>query len=91
MANKRNLKREINYICSEMFAECVALSLYNNANIEESNVDSLLKSIMDLHSDYIMRVSHPEPGMKPREYYRCLVDSFNNDANEVVDQICNLY
>lgn len=89
MANKRNLKREINYICSEMFAECVALSLYN-AKVEEEDVDSLLRSIMDLHADYIMRVSHPEPGMKPKNYYNVLVENFNKDANSVVDQICSL-
>lgn len=29
MANKRDLKRTINYITSELFAECVAASLYN--------------------------------------------------------------
>lgn len=90
MASKRNLKREINYICSEMFAECVAWSLYN-MNTDDDSVDSLLKSIMAVHSDYIMRVSHPEPGIKPRDYYKALMNSFNKDANSVVDQICNLY
>lgn len=90
MANKRNLKREINYICSEMFAECVAWSLYN-ADSNEENVDSLLKEIMAVHSDYIMRVSHPEPGMKARVYYNTLVNNFNKDANSIVDQICNLH
>ncbi|MEN9365110.1 MAG: hypothetical protein RL165_846, partial [Bacteroidota bacterium] len=29
MANKRDLKRTINYITSELFAETVAASLYN--------------------------------------------------------------
>lgn len=90
MANKRNLKREINYICSEMFAECVALSLYS-ARGDGEEADSLLRSIMDLHADYIMRVSHPEPGMKAKEYYKILVESFNKDANAVVDQICSMY
>lgn len=90
MANKRNLKREINYICSEMFAECVALSLYN-AKPDGEDVDSLLRAIMDMHADYIMRVSHPEPGMKAKEYYKVLVDSFNKDANSIVDQICSLH
>ena len=90
MANKRSLKREINYICSELFAECVATSLYSN-NSDEANVDTLLESLMKIHSDYIARVSHPEPGMKARDYYKSLIGSFNNDVNDLVDQISNLH
>ncbi len=90
MANKRDLKREINYICSELFAECVAVSLYAT-DTDEENVDSLLRTIMRTHSDYIMRVSHPEPGITPKKYYHILISSFNNDVNNIVDQISNLY
>ena len=90
MANKRNVKKEINYICSELFAEGVATALYSN-NSDQANLDTLLKSLMSMHSDYIMRVSHPEPGMKAKEYYKALVESFNNDVNDFVDQIGNLH
>ncbi len=90
MANKRDLKKEINYICSELFAESVATALYSN-NSDEANLNTLLKSLMRTHSDYIMRVSHPEPGMKAKEYYKKLIHSFNNDVNDYVDQISNLH
>ena len=29
MASKRNLKKMINYICSDVFSECMAASLYS--------------------------------------------------------------
>ena len=90
MSSKRNLKREINYVCSELFAECVATALYSN-NSDEANLDTLLTSLMKSHSDYIMRVSHPEPGMKAKEYYKRLINSFNNDVNDFIDQISNLH
>ena len=90
MASKRNLKREINYVCSELFAECVATALYSN-NSDEANLDALLTSLMKSHSDYIMRVSHPEPGMKAKEYYQRLINSFNHDVNDFIDQISNLH
>jgi hypothetical protein len=90
MASKRNLKREINYVCSELFAECVATALYSN-NSDEANLDTLLTSLMKSHSDYITRVSHPEPGMKAKEYYKRLINSFNNDVNDFIDQISNLH
>ena len=90
MANKRDLKRGINYICSELFAECVAASVYNK-NSDKDNVDSLLRSIISIHSDYVMRVSHPEPGMTAKKYYGVLIDGFNNEVIDIVDQINNIY
>lgn len=90
MANKRSLKRGITYICSELFAECLATSLYSNKS-DEANTDSLMKSVLKMHSDYIRRISHPEPGMPAKKYYRVLVDSFNNEVNDVVDHISNLH
>ena len=90
MANKRNLKREINFVCSELFAECIAVSTYTKRPDSEDNVNALLKSILRMHSDYIMRVSHPEPGMKAKKYYHVLIESFNKDINNVVDEIGNM-
>lgn len=89
MANKRSLKRCINYICGELFAECISVSAYYNS--DKQNADTLLRCIMRLHSDYIMRVSHPEPGMPAKKYYKTLISDFNNSVNEVVDHIKNLH
>lgn len=87
--NKRDLKKSINYICSELFAECVAASLYNN-NLEKENVDALLTSILNIHNNYICRISHPEPGMDAKAYYKDLIDNFNKEVGEIVDAICNI-
>ena len=45
MANKRNLKRNINYVCSELFSEAVAASMYSSKATEE-DVNALLASIL---------------------------------------------
>ena len=76
MANKRDLKRTINYITSELFAETVAASLYNGKPSQE-DVDGILSS-------------HPEPGIKAGVYYQNLIKDFNKQVSEVVDQIANL-
>lgn len=89
MANKRNLKRQINYVCSELFAECVAASVYNT-KAGEDDIKALLASILVIHNDYIKRVSHQEPGMKPGLFYKDLVANFNKQVSEVVDQISNI-
>lgn len=87
--NKRQLKKSINYVCSALFAECMATSLHTDAKFEDT-LKSLLTSILLTHSDFISRVSHPEPGMKPKKYYRALIDDFNKEASGLADQICSL-
>ena len=89
MANKRDLKHSINYITSELFAECVAASLYNGKPSQE-DVDGILTSIVMTNSDFIKRVSHPEPGMKPTAYFKQLIEDFNKQVDEIIDQISNL-
>lgn len=89
MANKRDLKRSINYICSDLFAECIAASLYG-VPADKDNTDALLQAIIKIHSNYIRRVSHPEPGMSNKAYYKDLKDNFTKQINEIIDQISNL-
>jgi hypothetical protein len=89
MANKRSLKRSINAICGELFSEGVAISVYYNC--DKQNADTLLRTIMRMHSDYIMRISHPEPGMSGKKYFKKLISDFNNSVNEVVDHMKNLH
>jgi len=88
MANKRSLKKIINYICSDLFSECVATALYSNKKQED--VNAVLSAVLILHSDYIRRVSHPEPGMQPKAYYDDLKKRFNAQVSETVDNIANL-
>ncbi len=89
MANKRDLKRNIDYICSGLFAECVAASLYGGTQSNET-VDGILSSIIMTRSDFIARISHPEPGMNAKTYFKHLAEDFNKQANEVIDQINSL-
>lgn len=86
MGNKRNLKRAINSICTDLFAECVAACLYSDKSNEES-LNALLASVIGIHDNYVRRISHPEPGLKPRLYYKDLINNFNKEISEVVDQI----
>ena len=89
MANKRTLKRAINGICEELFTECIAASLYGNENHKE-NAEALLFCIMKTQHNYIARVSHPEPGMKAKDYFKNLREGFSAQVIEIADQINNL-
>ena len=89
MANKRSLKRGINSICEVLLTECVAASLYG-AESHKDNADALLFSIIRLQADFTCRVSHPEPGMPAKTFYKDLREKFAVQVSEIVDQINNL-
>jgi hypothetical protein len=89
MANKRTLKRTINLVCEDLFTECVAASLYGNES-HKDNAEALLFSVVKLQSEFICRVSHPEPGMAAKVYFADLREKFTMRVNELVDQINNL-
>ena len=86
MANKRSLKKVINLICEELFAEAVAVSLYGPETNEE-NANALLFSIVTMQEDFIARVSHPEPGMPAKTYFKKLAEDFSAQVSEILDQI----
>ena len=75
MANKRKLKRTINYVCGDLFAE---------------NVNALLAAVLTMHSDFVCRVSHPEPGMTAKVYYKKLIADFRKHVEELTDQVANI-
>ena len=50
MANKRDLKKIINYICSDLFSECIAASLYNGKKKQEE-INAILTSIIIVQSN----------------------------------------
>ena len=86
MMNKRSLKKAINAVSDQLFANAVAVSLYgSNRNAE--NDEALINSILTLREDFVSRISHPEPGMKKQAYYKDLRDKFISQAQEIADQI----
>lgn len=89
MANKRELKKIINYICNDLFSECIAASLYNgNKKLDE--VNAILTSILIVQREYVCRISHPEPGMPAKVYFKDLKDKFNKCIIEITDNIANI-
>ncbi|KXB40594.1 hypothetical protein HMPREF1870_01677 [Bacteroidales bacterium KA00344] len=89
MAKKRDLKQTINYICSELFAEAVAASLYGATTNTES-IEELFSTILITRNDFVKRISHPEPGMKAKKYYDKLIMDFNDRVSDIIDQIGSL-
>ncbi len=86
MASKRLLKQRINLICEELFTECVAASLYGQ---NRDSAEALIYSTIKMRNNYIRRVSHPEPGITAKAYYKDLKEKFSAQASELLDQLNN--
>ena len=86
MANKRKLKKRINLICEALFADCVAASLYGPKGNKE-NMEAHLFTIVKMQDHYIRRVSHPEPGLSAKVYFKDLREKFNVQVSNMLDQI----
>ena len=43
-----------------------------------------------MQADFIARISHPEPGMEPRLYYKDLREKFSVQVSDIIDQINSL-
>lgn len=84
MANRRDLKKAINAVCTDLFSEGVAASLYGAKNGD--NMKEILTSILFMRNDFICRVSHVEPGMKPKKYFNAVMDDFRKHVSEIVEQ-----
>ena len=89
MSNRKSLKKKINNICADLFAECVATSLYTGRPRKE-DVDAILELIISVNDDYVRRVSHPEPGLPARKYFKVIREAFDKQVIEIIDQIGNL-
>ena len=90
MTNKRTLKKSITQICEAMFTECVATTISSQKSSQE-NIEALIFSIARMQNDYISRISHPEPGMPAKQYFKVLREKFAAQASELIDQINNMY
>lgn len=89
MANKRTLKKNINLICDELYADFIAASLYG-ATSDENTLTNIVVTIDKLQANTLCRISHVEPGMTAKNYFKDLKQQFKEQVLEVADQISNL-
>ena len=50
MANKRELKKSINYVVGDLFQECIVLKVIKKA--DNAKVDEILTDILDLQNEF---------------------------------------
>ena len=88
MANRRELKKYVNYVTSELFIECLVNKLYV-PNTDKEKADKLMAEILNLQNDFINRISHTEPG-NDKGYYKKFYSYFNENINHIIEALNNL-
>ena len=84
MANKRNLKKSINYIAGDLFQECLVLKLIKKT--DNAKVDEVLTDILNMQGEFLARVNHPDPG-NIKGYFRKLYADFGDTVESIIGKI----
>ena len=74
MSNRRKLKKAVKSDLGELFADCVALSMV--AHDDSEKLQQVLADVTDAYHDFVPRISHVEPGLTPRVFFRKLRSDF---------------
>ena len=81
MANKRELKKSINYVASDLFQECIILKMIKKA--DNAKADEVMVDILNLQNEFLARANHPQPGaIKP--YFRKLYSDFGDAVDAII-------
>jgi len=87
MASRRELKKNVNYIAGELFAECLMNSMSEKA--DKKKADEIMTQILVMQDEFISRLSHTEPG-NVKGFYKKFRSDFNAKVNEIIDAITAL-
>ena len=85
MASRKVLKKNVNYIAGELFAECLMNSLYVPGT-DKKKADELMAEILKMQDEFISRT---EPG-NVKGYYKKFRSDFNAKVDEIIEAIGNL-
>ncbi len=82
---RRDIKKDINSLCGDLFAECVALIQYKK-DTNKNDVENVMLTILQMQNDMISRLSHVEPG-STRLFFKKLREDLLARTEDIVEQI----
>lgn len=85
---RKDLKKQINYLCGELLAECIAAANFGKKD-NMQDIENVVLSIFKMQGDWIGRLSHVEPG-STKLFFKKLKEDMQKRSDEIVDQIQNL-
>lgn len=88
MASRKVLKKNVNYITGELFAECLVNSMCVPGT-DKKKADELMGEILKMQDEFVSRISHTEPG-NVKGYYKKFRSDFNAKVEEIIDTLGKL-
>lgn len=85
MASRRQLKKNVNYIAGELFAECLINSLFVPGT-DKAKADEIMGKVLTMQDEFISRISHTEPG-SVKSFYKKFRTEFNAQIDNLISEI----
>lgn len=92
MANKRVLKKEINYVIDELITDCIVCDAFISGK-ECKSVDKLIGDLFSIKADFLARVNKADGKDNPKlvkNYYKSIVADFDKKIGEVLAELDKL-
>lgn len=89
MAKRRNLKKSVNYIIGELFAECTIICNFI-PGADKDKAQEIMTRILLMQSDFVSRISHTEPG-NVKNFYKKFRSDFQSQVDAIIDDITKLH
>lgn len=88
MASKKQLKKAINLMCTDLLIELLGAE-QTATGATKQDVENIAQSIIAMRGDFVTRLSHIDK-TQVRKFFNQLEDDLNASTNEIIDQICHL-
>ena len=89
MANLRELKKDINYLASEVVTQgLMKLTLMDN--VKDEDVSPILGEAVEMRNEFIDRATHPDGKDNPKlvkKYYSKLREDLMKKTTELLDKV----
>ena len=89
MANKRLLKKEINYVIDELITDCIVCDAFVSGK-ECQKIDQLVGDLFAMKADFLSRVNKTDGkdnSKLVKNYYKSLVANFDKKIGEIIAEL----
>lgn len=91
MANKRNIKKDINSVLGNVLEECYS-EMLNNPGVKEKEINTIIDDAVDLADDLISRVNNAKTieAKKRKTHFKKISDELEEKAIGFIEKLNKL-
>ncbi|HSH65587.1 MAG TPA: hypothetical protein VLB84_07275 [Bacteroidia bacterium] len=91
MANKRNIKKDINSVLGNVLEECYS-EMLNNPGVKEKEINSIIDDAVDLADNLISRVNHSKtiPAKEKKAHFKKINEELEEKAIDFIEKLNKL-